>query len=353
MTMVTLSRNRQRRVSPLIFTVGIVIMVISIASIWFGFFNAVIAGELLSMESVDVGRPTAARVLSQGLPSTVKIHRLSEDLTTSPSSIVTGYFRIPSKHSSSKYDSWMKNMLSLQDPMIVFTQAEMVDKIRGFRQHALNRTVIVELELEELPITKMGDADFWPHQLEIDVEKKIHAGYQVFWIWLSKSWLVVQGSEMNPFDSSFFMWCDIGSFRDSKYNNRLLIQHAELVPDGSLIWMAHRTPNPPSSPIWADKLKERQHFYQSGSQAAGSTVAWRDFHKQFAITIDRFVAKGLFIGEDQTVIQGTCQSNPHLCLYAPSSQVRDNNYFGLRHVLHFGGDYQFWRPPAMDSNNGR
>lgn len=48
-----------------------------------------------------------------------QILRLNEDdvLIATPNTIVTAYFRIPSKHTTLKYDIWMQNMLSLQDAM--------------------------------------------------------------------------------------------------------------------------------------------------------------------------------------------------------------------------------------------
>jgi hypothetical protein len=152
------------------------------------------------------------------------------------------------------------------------------------------------------------------------------------------------------------MWADIGSFRDRKFNDRQLIRSTamDLFPDrDTVLWMAHSTPNPPSDPFWGNKLAkgEQQHFYQSGSHAVAASVsAWTTFHSRFIETLDRTAAKGLFVGEDQIIIQTTCLLYPSSCAYIPHQQVPDNNYFGLRYVLHRGRDggeqYQLWRPPS-------
>jgi hypothetical protein len=124
--------------------------------------------------------------------------------------------------------------------------------------------------------------------------------------------------------------------------------------------MAHHKPNPPDVRLWNDKFREKDHFYHSGSQGAGTAEAWRRFHQVFAETMDGFASSGLFIGEDQTILQSACLGSYDLapissnssavsagvCTYAPFDQVPDNHYFGLRHVLHHGGNnYHFWKPP--------
>ena len=100
----------------------------------------------------------------------------------------------------------------------------MVETIQTLRAHAVNGTVIIAMELDDLPIAQLHHAidddddemSFWTNQLEMDREKKLHKSYKVFWIWLSKTWFVVQAVEMDYFHSSFYMWQDIGAFRNQE-----------------------------------------------------------------------------------------------------------------------------------------
>jgi len=275
--------------------------------------------------------------------------------------IVTAYFRVRAKYVDSEYDKWMQNILSLKDPMVVFTQSDMVPVI--LQQRDANNTVIIEMDLSDLPIaqlrgTKDNSTEFWTYQLERkDMERRTHRTYQVFWVWLSKSWWVKQAIDLNFFRTEFFMWSDIGCFRRAMFNDKILIQHPEVAPPGSVMWMAHHAPNPPPHTLlfW-NKVEEPQHFYHSGSQGAGSAVAWKSFHQQFAKTMDDFLDLDFFIGEDQVVLQSACLQNPKLCSYVPFDQVVDNHYFGLRYALHHGpgsaktsdGQYKLWRPPGWD-----
>ena len=64
-----------------------------------------------------------------------------------PATIVTAYFNIDSKHSHDEYTRCMKNMLSLKDPMVIFTSPDMVTSIHSLRSHASNSTKIITMEL--------------------------------------------------------------------------------------------------------------------------------------------------------------------------------------------------------------
>lgn len=268
---------------------------------------------------------------------------IEKPLIKSENTVVTGYFRVRSKYHSDKYDGWMRNMLSLQDAMVVFTEPDLVEQIKDLRSHAIDRTIIVPLSLDDLPIGRLFSESFWKAQLERDPEKRIHKSFQLFWIWLSKSWCVTQAIRMNVFDSDVFVWSDIGCFRDKKYNSMTLVEHSEVVPRHEILQMAHHKPNPPSEQLFNDKYNQKEKFYHSGSQFVGYKDTLVTFHEYFLETIDRFLEKNMIIVEDQAVLQSVCLSHPEICAYAPFSQVQDNHYFGLRHVLHFGDKIDYWR----------
>lgn len=301
---------------------------------------------------VQVKIPSAKSLLTSKPPfedsDVIKLYSDADDSKTqslikSPNTVVTGYFRARSKYHAEKYDDWMRNMLSLQDAMVIFTEPDLIDQIKDLRSHAVNRTVIIPVALDDLPIGKLFSASFWQDQLDRDPEKRIHRSYELFWIWLSKSWCVAQAIRMNVYDSDLFVWSDIGSFRERKYNSKTIVMHRENVPPHEMLQMAHKKPNPPKEELFNDKYKHKSNFYHSGSQFVGYKDTWLTFHEYFLETIDRFLENNMIIVEDQAVLQSVCLSHPEICAYAPYSQVKDNNYFGLRHILHFGGKYEYWR----------
>ena len=290
--------------------------------------------------------PSAKIILTQDPPyNPSQLIKLSENLITSPNTVVTAYHRVPSKFKPGRYDGWMRNMLSLQDAMIIFTETSMVEQITNLRSHALNRTVIVPLKLNELPIGQLYPKEFWQDQLDRDPEKRIHRSYELFWIWLSKSWCVSQAIDMNIFKSDLFFWSDIGCFRDRSYNSKTMILHREQIPQNEMIQMAHHKPNPPKENLFNDKYKHKANFYHSGSQFAAFKDIWIKFHELFLETIDNFLERGMIIVEDQAILQSVCLSYPDICAYVPFTEVQDNHYFGLRYVVHNGGNFKLWRHP--------
>jgi hypothetical protein len=357
--------------------------------------------------------------------------------------VVSGYFNMKSKYPQEKYLNWMKNLLSIQDAMVIYTEPSMVPFMSSLRQHAVNRTVFVVAQnsskhLQLDPSTNMepglsttsaanDDADasygywslpirhiyrhlgkstesfarrhlprlapvpldstlnatsdlFWHFQSAVNVEYKRHKGAPLFWIWLSKTWMVNQAiSLMKPEagavplfpNAKFFFYSDMGCFRNKRYNGVTVLRHPEAVPPNRLLWMAHHEPNRPKlapwqhdaaldedekkidQVLWNAKLVERPNFFHSGSQGAGTAEAWRRFHSRFIQVLDRNIkGGGLFIGEDQVLLQQTCLAFTELCAYVKASQVNDNFYFGLRSVIYsgWGNHSTYWYPPGAPSS---
>ncbi len=292
-------------------------------------------------ETVSVGQSTGS---THDVTKTFQLLKQGE-LITSPSTIVTAYFTLKSKFAKESYVNWMRNMLSVQDAMVIFTSPEMVETMQSLRRHAENRTVIIPFDLSQMELVQKYDEQFWAQQLDKDPEKRIHHSYQLFWIWLSKSFFVKTAIHLDIFKSDIFMWSDIGCYRNSRYNDKEVIVQIPLIPKDRILQMAHHEPKPPPYIWWNDKYSQSGYFYHSGSQMIGYKTIWLQFHREFTATIEGFVQRGMFIGEDQTVLQSTCLRVPSLCAYVPATQVSDNHYFGLRFVLHFGGTFQYWYPP--------
>jgi lipopolysaccharide biosynthesis glycosyltransferase len=129
----------------------------------------------------------------------------------------------------------------------------------------------------------------------------------------------------------------------------MILHGRGLIPtDGRILHKAHTEPNPPPYYYWNNNSFDYQHFYHSGSMMIGYKDAWVAFHADFLITVDGFVERDMFIGEDQNVLQSVCLRVPKRCIYLTLKGVKDNPYFGLRYVLHHGGSrrmYGWWYPP--------
>jgi hypothetical protein len=264
----------------------------------------------------------------------------------SNATIVTAYFSLASKFPKEHYNKWMANMLSLQDSMVIYTSHDLVAHMETHRSHARDRTVVIGMDMTDLPLAKEYSAQFWEGQLQQDPERQIHRSYQLFWIWLSKSWFVTDAIKKDYFQSHVYIWSDIGCFRNDKYNGKTMMVHYEVVPETTTLQMAHHETKVPRYIWWNNKYSQKENFYHSGSQMAAYRDTWKQWHQEYIATIKGFLERNMFIGEDQTVAQSTCLRVPKLCSYVPTAQVGDNHYFGLRFVLHYGGNYTYWKSPG-------
>jgi Bacterial protein of unknown function (HtrL_YibB) len=278
----------------------------------------------------------------------------SHDMETLKGTVVTAYFDIPSKHSPHYYLEWMSYMLAISDPIVIFTTSDWEEKIMHFRNHAKTLTKIIPVKLDELPISTLYNRSVWQHQFTLDPIAAFRKSYRLYWIWLSKTYFVHEAMRLNPFESTHFMWMDIGCFRFSTLNeyfaNRTLMSHLDRIPNESMLMMAHKKIDPPTDPWFRDNSGSSEHFYTSGTSFAGNKNMFETFHKRFLVTLQGYLDRGLFVGEDQVILQSTCLQNNGLCQYVNPDEVRpsDTSYFALRTVLRFGGDhYQYWKPPCL------
>ena len=84
---------------------------------------------------------------------------------------------------------------------------------------------------------------------------------------------------------------------------------------------------------------------------AGYADTFQKYHGLFLETIQEFLDRDMYIGEDQLVLQSTCLLHPDMCAYITWDQIRDNHYFGLRYILHYGGNYTLWYSPGATIND--
>lgn len=129
--------------------------------------------------------------------------------------IVTAYFNIPkSKANHETYVKWMKNMLAIQNRMIIFCDASSFDLIKSLRKGNPCPTIIVETSFEEFYCYKY--VDIFRAQHLLDHEKDIHS-VELYLIWNEKSNFLKRAIEIEKHfrnnHSDKFVWCDIGCFQ--------------------------------------------------------------------------------------------------------------------------------------------
>merc|ERR1711907_742243 len=88
------------------------------------------------------------------------------------STVVTAWFAMKSKFNGSTYETWMNNMLSMSDAMVIFTDASSYAMINRKRKGFRNSTSIVVTDLAHgMSATRYG-SDFWDRQFACDPERE-------------------------------------------------------------------------------------------------------------------------------------------------------------------------------------
>jgi galactoside 2-L-fucosyltransferase 1/2 len=228
---------------------------------------------------------------------------IHHDLNIGDATIVTAYYKFASKHSSSEYLSWMRNMLSLQDAMVIFTSKEMEQTIYQMRQHARNQTLVIVMELNEAKVVQEYGMDFWLDQHSIDPERHIHPDSLLYIVWNEKPAFVQKAMSVNPFRSSYFLWVDIGALRHSAYNGQFIVTDPSPFRGDKVLMVD------PTSQT-RNRLNENRI---SGAMFGGTSTAMERYYNEYYKTLSLGVQSKQFIGKDQLLMYRTCERVSGLC----------------------------------------
>ena len=236
--------------------------------------------------------------------------------------IVTAYYELPSKHSSTEYDGWILNTMSLKDAMVIFTAPGMEAKFKSLRAHALNRTVVVSQPLESTRMATAYDAVFWDHQFSKDPEKDNHKSVRVYWVWNEKTQWLKQAADMDPFQSEFFAWVDVGYFRNDHFNGKSMIQYLPTSLRKDQVLMLDV-----SSISFGETVV-------GGGFIGGFRAGIRRWHVQYYSVLER--NKEFFIGKDQPWMMEACTTSPGLCDLVTPHGAHGDQWFFMAPLLHYG-----------------
>jgi hypothetical protein len=149
---------------------------------------------------------------------------MSDDQCT----IVTAFYDFPKKkHTTNSYYEWINNFLPILDSyIIIFTDEKSYEYIHNLRKNFLEKTVILIVPLENLFCYKF--IDYWNRDYQRDHEKNHDP--LLYIIWNEKSMFMQKSMELNPFNTDFYAWTDIGMVRDKEY-----IPHIHKYPNPEVI----------------------------------------------------------------------------------------------------------------------
>jgi len=245
--------------------------------------------------------------------------------------VVTCYYKIKSKHSHDDYDKWITNFLSnISCNLVVFTSPDLVDYIVEKRQRFLDKTRIISMVFEELPVYKLYK-DLWEIQYQMDKQQDTGRTKECYVLWNSKIYFLRQVIETNPFFSDKFIWSDIGCLRMHGYDTSLITQIINNYPvyerisksqlDIVLLEAIQNT----EQKIFIDEI----HF--SGAMFGGHKDVILVIYDLFYKRLYEHIQQGIFIGCDQQTISSIYNDNRHLFNCITCEKSTDNWFYLWEH----------------------
>jgi len=245
--------------------------------------------------------------------------------------IVTCYFNLNSKHSKENYKQWIHNMLSnIETGMVIFTDEESYDYIVKSRGQYLKNTHIIITSLDRFH-TNQYQEDWVRHHKLFDPEKAIHSP-ELYMVWAEKSHFLKQSIQMNTFESDYFMWCDIGCFRNRQQQGDIPLDKIKHFPleekvkkcSSDKVYLTQTGPfHPLCYQLGDDGLTKIEFTHISASIGGTIFLGHKDillkWHDVYYNTIQTFIKKNRFIGKDQNIMANITISHPEMVFVIKAS----------------------------------
>jgi hypothetical protein len=213
--------------------------------------------------------------------------------------VVTAFYPLKAKHSIEKYMEWIQYFCQIQCSLVVYTDENFVPFFQQLRKGL--PTTIISKALSSYEMTNSTWLPLWTKHHELDPEKHIHTP-DLYSVWAIKQECVALTIQANPFNTEWFVWCDVGIHRDPSTHG-LYVEFPLSVPalcKPGHIGLLEINPIPETFLNYTEILPA-PNVSLGGGCIVGDRAAWASFctgYKDMLTTMD---ARGEFIGKDQTV----------------------------------------------------
>lgn len=227
---------------------------------------------------------------------------------------VTCYYKVPSKHSHSKYEEWIKNFLSFyHGNLVLFTTSDLLPLFNSIPTNASIHYIIKELN--EIDIIKKYN-HIWEEQ---EVFDKAHfpphsrgtRTKECYKIWNSKLSFLKHAIEINPFNSQNFVWNDIGNVRNIQLYDIIKCMPIDDTISKNRIDITYIGRNLDELPINRFVAFQNQCIF-SGSIFGSSSKTILQIYELYYQMFDYYLNNNLFIGCDQQIWASLYCKYPHL-----------------------------------------
>lgn len=224
--------------------------------------------------------------------------------------LVTAYFKMSNKYNDSLYIEWIERFLkNYQKNIVIFTSIESFYFIQELRKDFKDRTVIILSSIESFYVYKYYD--YFVKDYNRDIEKSYH-NPDLFLIWNEKLKFVEKAIKLNPFNSSYFMWCDIGMIREDNYIKYLkTFPNIEKLTEDK-VYLLNVDYNF-TEEDYKNPYDEKYRFIFNiigGGVMIGLEKNMRLWINRYYKTLDYYITNNKFAGKDQTIMVSTYLKYP-------------------------------------------
>lgn len=246
--------------------------------------------------------------------------------------IVSAYFEInKSKHGKKNYYKWTNNFLKIKTPMVIFTNVPDVIQKIAFGNNKKN-IYIIKQSFEEFYVYKYIQK--WKQHLQMDHEKKIHNVY-LYMLWNEKSSFVKKAIDVNPFDSNYFYWTDIGSFRKQNHI-KLYINYPKHITEKVLLLNIGNFTKDELNVIKSGNINKNIFQYKNrigGGIFGGNKEKCLMWYDKFYEMLGLFFENNMFAGKDQSIMACVAILNPNIVEIVKPIGAKYDPWFYLQEYL--------------------
>ena len=252
--------------------------------------------------------------------------------------LVSSYYRIPSKHSHSKYDAWIENFMivTASVPCVIYGDDDSLSILRSKYPESPTRCYKLR------PFSAFSTSRWnWEKEVAVDPETAIGHNARLYQIWAEKIFMVADTIALNPFRTDKFVWCDIGCFRNREWLPRFAgFPHAPAIDADhvSFLQMAPFTAEDATAtstgPL-TDRFKDR--ITVGGTMFAGGAAALLQFRDLYAAVLEEADTHSVFKGKDQNLYAWLTLKYPALFIRIPTRDIGYDPWFAL---------HWMWAAPA-------
>lgn len=250
--------------------------------------------------------------------------------------IVTAFYSIPSKFPSSTYFEWGQRFLSLESPIVFFTDSTIAPWVREKRGD--KPIHIIEIPFESLDMW-VAYEEKWNAHHQMDPEKHIHSP-ELYAIWAQKSTFVERAIHLNPFQTDYFFWCDMGAFRRELLHeiretfptthyfveDRLLMQSVSPLHESDKHIGKDGIPGPRLTAEWNEPRLV-------GGLWGGSKKACIRWSWAYKAMLQEYFLQNRFAGKDQIVMLSAYLKQPSLAHIVRHTIYDIDPWFFLEYLL--------------------